>query len=269
MTAPAPSYWSPDRDRFLQLKPTHMLVVAATQAGKTFYVNELHRKFRRRSVFVDTKGIDPIWGAKVRTLRPLNQVALKGQKLVYDPPRLLAGIDFEKARADLEHFWGKVQALAQGTRWTSDRPPWIQLVIDEAQVWLDECGDLIEDMAARGLGMGLRLILITQYPAGLNGKLGTRIRNNLETRIVLRQGDEGRRCIQGWQWPVNLIIPWTEQKFHFASYAPGLGWRVHCPIGGRPCALHPKGSSAAAASAPAAASPGPAGPSSSPPTLPM
>lgn len=226
------------------LKPTHMLVVAATQAGKTYYVNERHRKFRGRSVFVDTKGIDPIWGTKVRTLQPLARTLLKDRKLVYAPPRQLASIDWERARADLEHFWGKMQALAVTSKWSSERPPWMQIVIDEAQVWLDECGDLIEDMTARGLGMGLVVVLITQYPAGLNGKLGTRIRNNLETRIVLRQGDEGRRCIQSWQWPVDELVPWTEQKYHFASYAPVIGWRMHCPVGTGPtkrCEMHPNG----------------------------
>lgn len=234
---------SRDPLRLLLLKWTHLLVVAATQAGKTVWANTRHRKFRKRSVFVDTKGIDPIWGTKVRTLRPFAQVMLKDKKLVYDPPRLVSGIDWVNARADLETFWAKVQAMAKASNQTPERTPWIQIVIDEAQVWLDECGDIIEDMTARGLGMGLVVVLITQYPAGLNGKLGTRIRNNLETRIVLRQGDEGRRCIQSWQWPVDPLTRWTEEKYHFASYYPGIGWRLHCPIdvGRGPCNVHPQG----------------------------
>jgi hypothetical protein len=223
----------------VRLKPTHTFVIGATQKGKTFYCNERHRTWPKISVFVDTKGIDPIWGAKMRDLSVLERHLFNGHdKLVYDPPRGPAGINWDLARPQLLSFWQKVQAKARKHKWSGDRKPWVQLELDEAQVWLDECGDIIEDMCARGLGMGLVVVLITQHPAGLNGKLGTRIRNNLDTRVVFGLGDEGRRCIQSWQWPVEAITAWTQHPYHFATNDPKRGWLGHCPIGGRACDLH-------------------------------
>jgi hypothetical protein len=208
------------------MKPTHMMVLGATQTGKTTYAKDLHRRFRAISVFVDTKGIDTVWGVPIRNLgAPLP--VLQGKKLVWRPPRGPSGIDWPEATAQLRQFWGRIQAVSKRAGWTSDRPPFIQLLLDEAQRWeANSDPGLLEDMSACGLGMGLRLVYITQHPAGLS----TETRNNLETRIVFRLGDEGRRCIQGWSWPADAIAAHTQRQFCFASNDPALSWRYHEPI---------------------------------------
>lgn len=231
----------------MTIKPSHMKVIGSTQRGKTTYCNELHREFPshvtgpdgrrvpRYSIFVDTKGIDPIWGTKVRQLDPLGKVVLNGQKLVYDPPRLPTGIDWAVADLQLQLLWGSVQAAAQRAKWTSDRDPWIQVLVDEAQQWQGvytgvdgkrrRHPDTLDDMAARGLGMGLRLVYITQYPAGLTPTT----RNNLGTSVVYGLEDEGQRVLQSWGWPAADIKAWTDKPYHFASYHAQLGWRYHDP----------------------------------------
>lgn len=211
------------------MKPTHMMVLGTTQAGKTTYTNQLHMRFRRISVFVDTKGIDPLWGVKVRSLNPLSRTLLAGKKIVWDPPRGADGIAWERADAELLAFWVKVQETAQRAGWTSERPPWIQLIVDESQMWESEDSKrprTLEDIAARGLGMGCRLVLVTQYPSAMR----TKTRGNLETRVVFRLADEGRRCIRGWGWPADEITEWTRNPYHFATYAPIREWQYHRPI---------------------------------------
>jgi hypothetical protein len=225
------------------VKPTHMMIIATTQSGKTVYANERHQKWPRFSIFVDTKGIDPIWGARTSTLVPLGAVRCKGPKVVYDPPRTTTSIDWTRAREHFVGFWGKVQEMARQNRWSSDQPPWIEFIVDEAQVWEqdDVIAEVLSDMAARGLGMGLVLVYISQHPKALS----TVTRNNLDTRVVLRLGDEGRRCISSWGWPEPAITAWTVHPYHFCTSDPRNGWRLHCPIPVRGtkarCALHPNG----------------------------
>lgn len=213
----------------MKVKPTHMLVLGATQNGKTTYTNVLHRRAPGVSIFVDTKGIDPIWGTKVKRINPLSQALLHDKKLVWDPPRQADGIDWKAADAELLTLWGKLQSVAQRTGWTSSRAPWCQIIVDEAQMWESDDSKrprTLEDIAARGLGMGVRLVLVTQHPSGIRVKT----RTNLETRVVFRLGDEGHRVIKGWGWPADEIMANAEAKYHFSSYAPGLGWRHHKPI---------------------------------------
>lgn len=216
-------------------KPTHVMIIGATQKGKTTYANRMHRTFHKVSIFVDTKGIDPLWGTRVRSLANLSETLMLGDKIVYDPPRRADGIVWEEAHRDLLSLWSRVQAAAIRCKWSSERPPQIQVKVDEVHRWqspyTNEEGktvrppDTIEDMATRGLGMGLRLGCITQYPAGLR----TETRNCLDTRIVYGLGDEGRRCIRSWGWPEPAITAWTNHPYHFASSHPALGWRLHCP----------------------------------------
>jgi hypothetical protein len=229
-----------------QRKLEHLRVVGSTQFGKTTWCNELHRrwpafawdgarKVPRYSIFVDTKGIDPLWGARVRSISPLGKAALHGQKLIWDPPRRADGIAWEEADAQLLGLWGSVQAAAQRTGWSSERDPWIQVLVDEAQQWegtyvgadgkQHRHPGTLEDMAARGLGMGLRLVYITQYPAGIQPKT----RNNLTSHVVFGLADEGRTVVENnWGWP-KQIATHTRERFYYATYTRQAGWRYNPP----------------------------------------
>jgi hypothetical protein len=221
---------------------THILVVGTTRAGKTRYTNKLHRTFPGISIFVDTKGSlsDAIWGVRTRNLDDVPRLLKAGhKKIVWDPPRTEDGIDFDVAGAQLRRLWGRVQHVGTRTR-LQEGQPYIQLVIDEAQQWegfyltRDDKGRpqrrphpaTLEDMAARGLGLGLRLVYVTQYPTGLQPKT----RTNLNTRIIFAPGDEGERCLQQWGWPLDLIKAGTAAPWHFLSYVREWGWCQHAPI---------------------------------------
>jgi hypothetical protein len=223
----------------------HLRVLGSTQYGKTYWCNELHqrwpshdwhkgRRVPRISIFVDTKGTDPLWGARIRSLEPVQRALLHGAKLVYDPPRRADGIAWEEADRHLLHLWGEVQNRARRVQWSSSREPWLQLVVDEADKWegtyigadgkLHRHPNTLEDMAARGLGLGLRLVYVTQHPAGIN----PRTRNNLTEAVVFGLGDEGRRCLQAWGWPARRIAEHTSRRRYFATLT-GDGWSFHEP----------------------------------------
>lgn len=220
----------------MKLKPTHLMVLGTTGTGKTTYTNELHRTFPRVSLFIDTKGGTEFWGVRIRRLDELQRHLFAGRdKLIWDPPRRADGIDWESADAQLLNLWGTVQRIGQKAKWSHDRPPWIQLIVDEAQRWegMYTGADLkqrrhprtLQDMAAVGLGLGLRLVYVTQYPANLD----TDTRDNLRTRVVFDLEDEGRRCIQSWNWPVDDILPHVSKKHHFVTKDPVRGWVRHPP----------------------------------------
>ena len=224
---------------------SHIMVLGSTQFGKTTWCNDLHvrwppfdahegRRVPRYSVFVDYKGVDPLWGARIRTLQPLSAALLHGQKLVYEPPRRADDVAWEEADRDLLHLWSEVQARARRTHWSSQNDPWIQLIVDEADKWegtyIGQDGkqrrhpSTLQDMASRGLGLGLRLVYVTQHPAGISPKT----RNNLTQRVVFGLGDEGRRCIQAWGWPWQAIDRHTRRPHYFATSTRD-GWTFHAP----------------------------------------
>lgn len=213
---------------------THVLVIGTTRSGKTFYVNRLHRRYPRRSLFVDTKGVDPLWGLRIHDLDDAAAAFQRSSKVIWDPPRTTTGIDWPNAIAQLERFWGRVQGIAKRTR----RQPWpyLQVVVDEAQQWEGRytlpngttraIPPILEDMAARGLGLGLRLVYVTQYPAGLKPKT----RSNLNTRIAFAPGDEAARVMQQWGWPLDVVTAATARPHAFATYLREHGWRNHAPV---------------------------------------
>ncbi|MEA3142897.1 MAG: hypothetical protein QOG31_221 [Thermoplasmata archaeon] len=215
---------------------THILVIATTRAGKTTWTNKLHRTFPGISIFVDTKAslADAIWGVRVRSLPQAWALIKAGhKKIVWDPPRTATGIDFPAAHAQLAQFWGLVQLVGRRHRIKEGRP-YIQLILDEAQQWegtyvVDGVSKrhppILEDMAARGLGLGLRLVYVTQDPIGVQRKT----RTNLNTRIILAPG-EGELVLRQWGLPVDWIKSITAQPYHFVSYVREFGWRAHRPI---------------------------------------
>jgi len=219
------------------MKPTHIMVLGTTDTGKTTYCNEFQQRETCASIFVDTKGGSRFWGQRISNLDTQLQRHLQAghNKLVWDPPRRVDGINWEVADAQLLRFWGRVQAAGQRQHWSHDRPPWIQLIVDEAQRWEGTYTGAdrkqhrhprtLQDMAAVGLGLGLRLVYVTQYPANLD----TDTRDNLRTRIVFDLEDEARRCIQAWNWPVDEILPHVAQRHHFVTKDPVHGWRKHPP----------------------------------------
>lgn len=69
-------------------------------------------------------------------------------------------------------------------------PPHLLLVIDEFATLIKELPDFVDgvvDVAQRGRGLGINLILATQRPAGV---VNEKIRANTNLRICLRVGDE-------------------------------------------------------------------------------
>ncbi|MFO1534274.1 MAG: hypothetical protein ABR586_01275 [Thermoplasmatota archaeon] len=209
---------------------THMQVLGATRAGKTVYVNELHRKWPGVSIYCDPKGQDPLWGLRIRDLGRLTSALMHSQKIVWEPPRTaIGGIDWSVASSQLVRLWGRIQVLSRRKPQTQ---PSVQLIFDELGKWAqdDDVEQVLEDIAERGLGLGARLVGCAQHPA----TLGTHMRNNLLTRVLYALGDEGERCIRNWGWPVQQLQPWIAKPYHFASYERSLGWRLHNP---RPTAV--------------------------------
>lgn len=200
----------------------HMLVIGETQSGKTYYANKLHQGFPAVSVFFNTNHVN-VWGEKVSTTRDLAKTLARSRKINYLPSS-----DREQARADLDEL---VRFLFQHGAGASYR--WCNLVVDEAQEFSRETSvggqqDSVRLVATRGLGAyGIRLVVLTQYPPALN----TTTRTNCATRVVFRPGIEGLSFLRGsGQYPHEQIVGWTNQKYHFASYNPALGWRYHVPV---------------------------------------
>lgn len=72
----------------------------------------------------------------------------------------------------------------------AEAPPHLVLVIDEFATLIKELPDFVDgivDVAQRGRGLGINLILATQRPAGV---VNEKIRANTNLRICLRVGDE-------------------------------------------------------------------------------
>jgi hypothetical protein len=102
-------------------------------------------------------------------------------------------------------------------------PVWCQLVVDEAQRF----PTVTEDLVRRALGRGIRVVVVSQYPTGLPPGL----RTNCPSRIVFKPGIEGLKFLRDYgAYPHEEIASWTEQKYHFVSYAPERGWERHGPI---------------------------------------
>lgn len=200
---------------------SHMLVMGETQSGKTFYANQIHRAWDRVSIFVNTNETPDVWGRRCPSLGRLLRCLAHDKKVNFVP-----SADRDKARGELEDI--KDTMLDLSRTWSGGEP-WCQIVVDEAQLYdKGQKSDPLEDLARRGLGKGIRVVAVTQYPTGI--KTGTR--TNLATRIVFRPGLEGTSFIRS-QWSSDLaerIQEWTEDPYHYASKAPGRGWEYHEPV---------------------------------------
>lgn len=223
----------------------HLMVLGTTGSGKTTWCNELHRRWPlhsnvegrrvpRFSLFVNTKRQRGLWGTPVRRIEPLADALLRGPKLVWNPPRRADGIAWEDADRQLLHLWAEVQRRAEAAAWTDDQEPWLQVVVDEAHKWEGHYTgadgkrhahpNTLEDMAALGRGLGLRLVYATQHPAGI----APHTRDNLTTRVVFHLGEEGRVVVRSWGWPEPAITRHTSRRYHFATLTRD-GWSFHAP----------------------------------------
>lgn len=201
---------------------SHVLVIGETQSGKTFFANQLHRKWPRVSIFVNHNHVPDIWGVQCKSTGRLMRALAEDRKVNYHPPS-----DRDQARGELEDIVDTMFDL--GEDWTGG-DPWCQIVVDEAQVYDEGSNtvDPVETVATRGLGAyGVRVVAISQYPVGLK----TTTRTNLATRVVFRPGMEGSRFIrQQWPGAADTIEAWTDQAYHYCTYRPGVGWRQHTPV---------------------------------------
>lgn len=198
----------------------HMLVIGETQSGKTFYANQVHRKFPGISIFWNTNHIPYVWGEKVQSVNGLAQVLTRSKKVNFLPSGNL-----EQANAQLAQLVAWLFRHGKGAGHI-----WCQLLVDEAQEYSRENSqnDPVRMVATRGLGAyGIRLVCITQYPVTLN----TTTRTNCAVRVIFRPGIEGTRFLQSYgQYPVDRLTAHTSKKYHFMSYSPGTEWREHGPI---------------------------------------
>jgi hypothetical protein len=206
----------------------HVLESGETKSGKTFHANRLHREWPGPSLFFNTNEVQGVWGQRVPSLEALPRTLASSQKVVYTPSRRP-----EVAAEEFLHVvskfmsWGR-EAKRRGL-WKEGSDPWGQIVGDETSVLArrTESGeDPVVTLAARGLNSyGVRFVAIVQHP----GMLETDVRTNFPVRVLFKPGAEGARFLESYRVPGD-VLQHVEQRFHFASYAPGRGWRRHQPL---------------------------------------
>lgn len=199
---------------------THILAFGETQSGKTHVCNLLHRMGPPNllSVFFNTNHVGYVWGTPVRSMAQFLVALHRGDRRInYVPPSDLPG-----ATAHLEALWEALFSVAK------EGPVWCRLLVDEAQRF-EPPGDRegpVEDIARRGLGKGIQLVVITQYPPGLKPDT----RTNCPTRIVFKPGLEGEKFLQTYGSAYHpAVVPHTAHKRAWATYIPSRGWRLHPP----------------------------------------
>lgn len=105
--------------------------------------------------------------------------------------RALISLDAElKRREEILRTAGARDLFEMETQDPNGTPPHLVLVIDEFATLVKELPDFVDgvvDVAQRGRGLGINLILATQRPAGV---VNEKIRANTNLRICLRVGDE-------------------------------------------------------------------------------
>lgn len=188
----------------------HVLVIGATQSGKTYWSNELHQSFPGKlSVFINTNHAN-VWGAVARSHGEFVRLVAQRETHI----NLMMPADRDAAEALLRQVqetlfkWGK-----------NPRGIWCQIIVDEAQVFSREGAraiDPVQVIATRGLGAyGIRLVAITQYPVALN----TTTRTNLRDLVIFDPGREGLMFLRskGFKDDADRIEEHTRQQYHFVT----------------------------------------------------
>lgn len=199
---------------------SHILAIGETQSGKTYACNQLHREGPRGllSVFFNTNQVGYVWGTRVTSLHGFVMAVANGDRRInYVPPG-----DLPSATQHLWRLWLYLLDHA------AEGPVWCRLLIDEAQRFESaRVEGPVEDAARRGLGKGIQVVVITQYPVGL--KPGTR--TNCPSRIIFKPGIEGERFLRTYGSYPPEIIAHTARQRCAASYKADRGWRLHPPVG--------------------------------------
>lgn len=200
---------------------SHILAIGETQSGKTHACNLLHREGPENllSIFFNTNHTGYVWGTRVSSLAQLIAAVTRGDRRInYIPPPDRAGARF--------HLQALVDYLKAKGR---EGPIWCRLLVDEAHRFEDTDEGPVEDGARTLLGKGVQLVVITQYSPGI--KPGTR--TNCPWRIIFRPGSEGEALLVNNYGVPREVVAHANQKYHWASYTPARGWRVHPPVGTR------------------------------------
>lgn len=193
---------------------SHLIEIGETQSGKTYHANVLHRTFPGVSIFYNTNEVPYVWGERIVNPNQLKDgLTRNATKFVFQPAQ-----DRDAGEVQLGNVRDYLFRHAPpGT------PVWCQLVVDEAQRY----PVVTEDLVRRSLGRGIRVVVVTQYPTGLPPGL----RTNCPSRIVFKPGIEGQKFLRDYgYYPHEQITAWTEQKYHYVSYTPESGWKLHTPV---------------------------------------
>lgn len=196
----------------------HTFIMGATLSGKSFLANDEHKRFAGKSVFVNTKPTKDVAGVVTHTVAQTLRALGRGKK-----------VNFRIEQDDV----GRVHALRQlkdalyrvAPRETGD--PWGQIVVDEAQKYRVSRNDPTGDLVRVAGGLGLRVLIVTQYPTGVDPE----VRSQCDTRIVFKPGIEGTRFLRSYgEYPTDEILDWTNRPYHFVSYSTARGWVRRRPI---------------------------------------
>lgn len=198
---------------------THILLLGDTQSGKTFFANQLHRTFKIHhpdgsttpglSIFWNANRVRYVWGHVATSIQGLKQLAVAGVRHInYLPPENKPAA---LAQLDALRTW----LFQWGQRANAGRV-WVQVLVDEVQRYTGENlePNPIRELATRGLGLGIRLVAITQYPKPID----TTTRTNLKTRIFFDPGMEGGQFLATYQYPREIIESWTRHKHYWVWY---------------------------------------------------
>lgn len=199
------------------MKALHVLVVGATLSGKTFYANQMHRRWPGVSIFCNTNAEPDIWGEHARSTNQALRLIAQGKRHI----DLHLPENVDAAVAEVERL-----RLALFKHGKNASHPVFQVVLDEAHKF--DKSDVLHIFASRGRHSGIRLVALTQYPVGVRPET----RTNLYHRVFFEPGQEGLEFLQqkGWKEHREGIEAWTDQKYHFCRFDGKNGPFMHKPV---------------------------------------
>lgn len=191
------------------MKGYHVFVVGATRSGKTYWMNQLHRRWPVLSIYATPKNEAQLWGARARSATEIARLVATGYtKFVYVLPasREAAVEQLLQLQRWLYHH---------GREYPENSEPWAQLLVDECHLYSREAMDLdpLRTIATGGRHYGVRLVAGSQYPTAVDPTTRTNM-----TLVVFNPGIEGLQFLARRGYQAHIIRDWTLRPRHWLYY---------------------------------------------------
>jgi len=210
------------------LSTDHVFVCGTTGTGKTVFARELYEQAPHLGIFINIQD-EKMKGKKCAAFDWRDPIDRGVRRININPH--LSDQDYKKIVNDT------ILELMEMGRAIKERPksPWCWLVIDEAHVFLpnrqDDTSQILQ-VLRRGKRRGIKVILVSQYPADVSKAA----RTQCEQHVIFRINQYAQGYLKDHNIPVAQIQAHTEKDYHFCVW-DGFNASPHPPlkIGGALC----------------------------------